>query len=232
MSIPFGQKYKIFLIYFSGTKWQNCAVHICTVLDTLHALQRPAQSRSVRRGRSGIECRPVQRVPAPGRWSVWPCLAWYALVLASPGISGMVCFAADAVQSVRVRWGCGLHRRVYSRRPAPPGQSRRHRKNKKGSKKSPHPHCQSQKFPAKTKRPLQRVWLLCYTCLTSLEREESVMDQKNDKNKEKREKNEKIAASIWGVIIGAAFWFLVCILWHMVFQALYKILAKERKNQK
>lgn len=31
------------------------------------------------------------------------------------------------------------------------------------------------------------------------------MSQKNDKNKEKREKNEKIAASIWGVIIGAAF---------------------------
>nr|DAR49248.1 MAG TPA: protein of unknown function (DUF4179) [Caudoviricetes sp.] len=28
------------------------------------------------------------------------------------------------------------------------------------------------------------------------------------------------------------FWFLVCILWHMVFQTLYKILAKERKNQK
>lgn len=31
-----------------------------------------------------------------------------------------------------------------------------------------------QKFPAKTKRPLQRVCVLCYTCLTSLEREESV----------------------------------------------------------
>ena len=30
------------------------------------------------------------------------------------------------------------------------------------------------------------------------------MNQKNDKNKEKREKNEKIAASIWGIIIGAA----------------------------
>lgn len=30
------------------------------------------------------------------------------------------------------------------------------------------------------------------------------MNQKNDKNKEKREKNEKIAASIWGIIIGTA----------------------------
>lgn len=33
------------------------------------------------------------------------------------------------------------------------------------------------------------------------------MNQKNDKNKERREKNEKIAASIWGIIIGAALWF-------------------------
>lgn len=38
MSIPFEQKYKIFLIYFSGTKWKNCAVHICTVSDTLQRL--------------------------------------------------------------------------------------------------------------------------------------------------------------------------------------------------
>jgi hypothetical protein len=93
---------------------------------------------------------------------------------------------------------------VYSRRPAPPGQSFNHRKNKKGSKNHPTPYCQSQKFPAKTKRPLQKVCVLCYTCLTSLEREESAMNQKNDKNKERREKNEKIAASIWGIIVGAA----------------------------
>lgn len=58
------------------------------------------------------------------------------------------------------------------------------------------------------------------------------MNQKNDKNKERREKNEKIAASIWGIIIGAALLVLVCILWRMVFQTLYKILAKERKSQK
>lgn len=30
------------------------------------------------------------------------------------------------------------------------------------------------------------------------------MNQKNDKNKEKRENNEKIAASIWGIIVGVA----------------------------
>lgn len=71
---------------------------------------------------------------------------------------------------------------VYSRRPAPPGQPFNHRKNKKGSKNHPTSYHQLQKFPAKTKRPLQRVCVLCYTCLTSLEREESVMNQKNDKN--------------------------------------------------
>jgi hypothetical protein len=118
----------------------------------------------------------------------------------------MVCPAACAAQSFRVRCGWqGVTGGVYSRRPAPPGHSRHHRKNKKGSKKLPHPIANFKNSAAKTKRPLQRVCVLCYTCLTSLEREESVMDQKNDKNKEKREKNEKIAASIWGVIIGAAF---------------------------
>jgi hypothetical protein len=74
----------------------------------------------------------------------------------------------------------------------------------KKAQKNLTPYHQLQKFPAKTKRPLQRVCVLCYTCLTSLEREESAMNQKNDKNKERREKNEKIAASIWGIIIGAA----------------------------
>lgn len=69
---------------------------------------------------------------------------------------------------------------------------------------TPTPIANFKNSAAKTKRPLQRVCVLCYTCLTSLEREESVMNQKNDKNKEKREKNEKIAASIWGIIIGAA----------------------------
>jgi hypothetical protein len=29
------KKYKIFLIYFSGKKWQSRAVRICTVSDTL-----------------------------------------------------------------------------------------------------------------------------------------------------------------------------------------------------
>jgi hypothetical protein len=64
---------------------------------------------------------------------------------------------------------------VYSRRPAPPGQPFNHRKNKKGSKNHPTPIANFKNSAAKTKRPLQRVCVLCYTCLTSLEREESTM---------------------------------------------------------
>jgi hypothetical protein len=77
-------------------------------------------------------------------------------------------------------------------------------KIKKAQKITLPPIVNLKNFPQKQKRPLQRVCVLCYTCLTSLEREESAMNQKNDKNKERREKNEKIAASIWGIIIGAA----------------------------
>jgi hypothetical protein len=127
--------------------------------------------------------------------------------------SGTVCAAACAVQSVRVRWGhlggIGPEARVGVVSPVSSDQ------NKKGTffakthptftKRNPSDCASLQKFPAKTKRPLQRVCVLCYTCLTSLEMEESTMNQKNDKNKERREKNEKISASIWGIIIGAAF---------------------------
>lgn len=73
-------------------------VQICTVSDTLPALQRPPPSRSTRRGLSGIECRPVQRVQRPGV-SALPCMVCLA--------SGTACAAACAAQSVRVRWGLG-----------------------------------------------------------------------------------------------------------------------------
>ena len=50
-----------------------------------------------------------------------------------PG-SCTACNAACDVQAVRVRCGAGVSTGgVYSRRPAPPGQSFNHRKNKKGS---------------------------------------------------------------------------------------------------
>lgn len=57
-------------------------VQICSVSDTLHALQPPAPPRSTRRGLSGIGCRPAQRpgVCAGARPVVGgpPCI-WYGL---------------------------------------------------------------------------------------------------------------------------------------------------------
>lgn len=69
--------------------------------------------------------------------SVWACVLVRGVVCLA---SGTVCPVACDVQSVRLRWmwqGCTGG--VYSRRPAPPGQSFNHRKNKKGSKNHPHP---------------------------------------------------------------------------------------------
>ena len=65
-------------------------VQICTVSDTLPAVP------IARRGLSGIECRPVQRVQRPGVCAV-PCVVCPA--------SGTACPAACAVQPFRVRWG-------------------------------------------------------------------------------------------------------------------------------
>lgn len=67
--------------------------------------------------------------------SIWACVSVRGLLWAVWLASGTVCAAACAVQSVRVRWGAGVSTGgVYSRHPVPPGQSRHHRKNKKGSK--------------------------------------------------------------------------------------------------
>lgn len=77
-------------------------VQICSVSDTFHAIQHPAQSRSPR-AVSGIECRPVQRVQRPGACRALRGLPWY---LPRPG-SGTACATACAVQSFRVRWGLG-----------------------------------------------------------------------------------------------------------------------------
>lgn len=59
-------------------------VQICTVSDTLRSLQRPPLVRSTQCSVRALPC--------------MVCLA-----------SGMACPAACDVQSVRVRWGCGLH---------------------------------------------------------------------------------------------------------------------------
>lgn len=68
-------------------------VQICSVSDTLPAPPAPASGTICPRGRSGIECRPVQRVRHPGVCVV-PC---------------MVCAAACRVPLLRVCWGRGLH---------------------------------------------------------------------------------------------------------------------------
>lgn len=104
-------------------------VQICTVSDTLPTLQRPAA---------------IPIVPA---WPVW----YWVQRVQRPGVCVvpcMVCPAACRVQSFRVRWcGQGCTGGVYSRRPAPPGQSFNHRKNKKGSKKLPYPLLPISKIP-------------------------------------------------------------------------------------
>lgn len=53
-------------------------VQICTVSDTLHALQRSPPVRSAPRGLSGIGCRPVQRVQRPGVCGSALCI-WHVL---------------------------------------------------------------------------------------------------------------------------------------------------------
>lgn len=87
----------------------------------------------------------AQRVQRLGVCRALHGLPWY---LPRPG-SGTVCPAACAVRSVRAGVSTGG---VYSRRPAPPGQSRHHRKNKKGSKKSPHPLLSISKISRKNKK--------------------------------------------------------------------------------
>lgn len=111
-----------------------------------HSMPSSVQTpvRSSPRVLSGIECRPVQRVQRPG-----VCLALRGLRLAF----GAVCPAACRVQSFRVRWsGQGCTGGVYSRRPAPPGQSRHRRKNKKGSKKITPPLLPISKISRKNKK--------------------------------------------------------------------------------
>ena len=114
-------------------------VQICTVSDTLHALQHPPPVRSARRGLSGIECRPVQRAQRPGvLWLRSPPEGYTAAALPSP-------VSLSTTEKI-----------------------------KKAQKITPAPIVNLKNSASKTKRPLQRVCVLCYTCLTSLEREESV----------------------------------------------------------
>ena len=75
------------------------------------------------------------------------CLAWSALVLARPALLPVRCSLSGCA-------GAGVSTGgVYSRRPAPPGQSFNHRKNKKGSKITPPPIVNLKNFPQKQKDP-------------------------------------------------------------------------------
>ena len=84
---------------------------------------------------SGIECGPVQRVQRPGVCAL-PCVV-------CPGICppwfwhGLRCSLSCSAVPGALEWAGGSTGGVYSRRPAPPGQSRHHRKNKKDP---PHLH--------------------------------------------------------------------------------------------
>lgn len=77
----------------------------CSLPDTLSALQRPPPVRSARREWSLVSSADRCSVS-----SVRACVPVYGLpwYLSRPGF-GTACPAACAVQSVRVRWGLGLH---------------------------------------------------------------------------------------------------------------------------
>lgn len=105
----------------------------------------PPPVRSARRGVSSVR-------------ACVPCLAWSALLPVPCSRSGCA-------------WVQGVTGGVYSRRPAPPGQSSHHRKNKKDP---PHFHksepirlCKSPKIPKNTKRPISEP-RLCYNQLKAI----------------------------------------------------------------
>lgn len=142
-------------------------VQICSVSYTLHALQRPAPLRSARRGQSGIECKPLQRVQRPG--VCVSCLVWSALVLAWSALPPVLLSRSGC--AVVGRGSPAGYIAAAQPRPVIPVTTE---KIKKAQKNYPTPIANFKNSAAKTKRPLQRVCVLCYTCLTSLEREESV----------------------------------------------------------
>lgn len=123
-------------------------VRICSVSDALQALQPLAPPRSTRRGLSGIECRPVQRVQRPGVCVGAPCLVWSALHLArlvllpvlysQPGCAG------------GGRNAPAGHTAAAQPRPVSPVTTE---KNKKGLKMSLPLFPNPQNFPQKQKDP-------------------------------------------------------------------------------
>ena len=123
-------------------------VQICSVSDTLRRQSSPAAVPICPARPVWYRVLTCAACPVSGR--VCRCAVSCVVCLAS----GTSCAAACAVQSFRVRWSVqGCTGGAYSRRPAPPGQSFYHRKNKKGSKNHPTPIPSLQNFPQKQKDP-------------------------------------------------------------------------------
>ena len=113
---------------------------------------RPPVSRAgtiARRGLSGIECRPVQRVQRPGVCRALHGLPWYlpALVLARSALPLVACRRSGCagVQGAPAGY-------VAAAQPRPVSLSTTE-KIKKAQKKHPTPYCQSQKFRKNKKDP-------------------------------------------------------------------------------
>lgn len=89
----------------------------------------------------------VQTGAASGRVPVFRALHGLRLHLARPALLPVMCSRSGCA-------GAGVSTGgVYSRHPAPPGQSFNHRKNKKGLKNTPPPIINSKNFPQKQKDP-------------------------------------------------------------------------------
>lgn len=107
-----------------------------TPSSTLHSPDLPARSLVSSADRcsvSSVRARVVPCVVCPGSGTA--CAA------------GLCCAVVPGALGARAFTGG-----VYSRRPATPGQSFDHRKNKKGSKKSPLPPLSISKIPRKNKK--------------------------------------------------------------------------------
>lgn len=120
-------------------------VQICSVSDTLHALQRSAAVPIAPRGLSGIECRPVQRVQCPGvcvgAWRGLPCI-WH----------GLPCCLCCAVCPGALGLGSPPAGYIAAAQPRPVSLSTTE-KIKKAQKITPPPIANLKNFPQKQKDP-------------------------------------------------------------------------------
>lgn len=129
---------------------KSCCPYLCSFGRSAQALRRTLHRPDL----PGAAC-PVSSADRCSVYSVRACALVRGVVCLAFGHGLPCCLCCAVCTGALGAWVSTGG--VYSRRPDPPGQSRHHRKNKKGSKKHPAPYCQFQKFRAKIKRPLQRV---------------------------------------------------------------------------